>query len=100
MGASNIEFKLPKSKFPTEQSVMKWYNEAVQEATLEYGRDAYNGTISTTRGITFFYPAFDNEEKANEFVLERSEKWGKMAAVLLEEEGKPTYWFIGGWAAS
>jgi hypothetical protein len=36
----------------TGVSMRDAYNNAVEEATYEYGNDNYNGTISTTRGCT------------------------------------------------
>lgn len=99
MGATNIEIKLPKAKYPTRSSVQIWYTNAVQQATREYGTDCYNGTISTTRGITFEEgTAFSDYGTAVNYTCDRTKKWGPVLAVTLTEKGKD-FWFIGGWAA-
>jgi len=99
MGAHNIEFKLPKSKYPTHEKVLEWYKGAVDEALYESGHDPYNGTISTTRGIAFHSNRFTLEDEASDYVLKHGEKWGKLCAVTLND-GNLEYWYIGGWAAS
>lgn len=99
MGSHNIGFKLPKTKFPTEQSVREWYKGAVTAATSEYGTDPYNGTISTTKGIRFNSSAFDDENKADKFILDNTEKWSHVLAVTLKDS-TGEYWLVGGWAAS
>ena len=99
MGASNIEFKLPKSEYPTADAVKVWYKKAVDQAEYESGHNPYNGTISTTKGIKFLLDVFLDEAKAYDYALDNSEKWGRMGCVTLLENGKH-YWIISGWAAS
>ena len=99
MGESNIAFKLPKAKYPTPDSVRVWYKAAVEEALYESGHYPYNGTISTTRGINFLYDTFTDEGLAEDYALDRSEKWGNMGCVTLKV-GDKEYWIISGWAAS
>jgi hypothetical protein len=44
MGATNIHYEAPKSKFKNAREA---YKALVQEETERYGTDPYNGTIST-----------------------------------------------------
>lgn len=104
MGSHNIKYKLTKEKYPTEEKVRKWYDRAVQGALSSDGHDPYNGTISTTRGIQFHYPAFEeehiSERDAFEHLFDNAEKWGPVLAVqFVTKEGK-WFWLIAGWAAS
>lgn len=94
MGATNIEFKLPKSKFPDTASLQKWYCDRVEDAIHEHGHDAYNGTISTTGGIRVSSSTFKTDEEASEYILEHTEKRGHILAVTVGN-----FWYIGGWAA-
>jgi hypothetical protein len=98
MGASNIEYKLSKSKYPTSTELKQWYQAAVEDARREYGSDAYNGTISTTRGIRVLSNVFTDEGEAAEFVMDTTEKWGPVVAVTLTLNDK-SFWLVGGWAA-
>jgi len=95
MGATDISFKLKKEKFPNTEALTKWYRDAVDEATREYGTDAYNGTISTTRGIRVLSTVFKTETEAYNFFEETCQKWGPVLAVTVGE-----YWIVGGVAAT
>jgi hypothetical protein len=48
MGATNIHYEAPKSKF---KSAREAYKALVEEETLSNGTDPYNGTISTCRYV-------------------------------------------------
>lgn len=100
MGAHNLEFKLPMSKFPTEQSVRDWYEAEHRQAQSEFGTNPYNGTISTTTGIRFTSLSFGDDKVACEYVLDHTEKWDVVMAVTVNDPNKPPYWYVGGWAAS
>jgi len=93
MGASNIGFRVGKNV-----DLNKWYESAVREAQEEYGTDPYNGTISTTRGIGISSRVFSNENEAEEYVIDHTEKWGSVLAVKVKND-KQEFWFVGGWAA-
>lgn len=93
MGATNIGFQVKK-----DVDLGKWYRNAVESAQFEDGHDPYNGTISTTRGITISTQVFADEEEAEDYVYEHTEKWGPVLAVTVKTPSKE-YWFVGGWAA-
>ena len=69
------------------------YREAVAESVSEYGRDPYNGTISTTDGA---YRAVDRpltREGASLYAQERiddAQKWGPALAVPVSDDGNFT----------
>ena len=104
MGATNFEYKLSKKKFPTEDSVYQWYKDECNKQMEYYGhQEGYNGTIATTRGITFenlpFEEKLTSEGAAFETMLGRSEKWGKARAAQFVSKKGEIYWLITGWAA-
>lgn len=95
------------------------YNELVEAAQWEYGKDAYNGSISTTQGL-FMVKAEPNEiSKVIEKILDDDshtvEKWGPAGCIELTgsaleswkrsrsdlrgKHGVRAYMFFG-WAAS
>jgi len=94
MGATNIEYRLPVKKYPTEESIREWYKNEVQSCLYECGHDPYNGTLSTTRGIKFCSQTFTDEGAAWDYLLENTEKWSNALAVKFGD-----FWLIGGWAA-
>lgn len=97
MGASSLNYRLPVSKYPTEESVRKWYKEAVDYAFSESGDDPYNGTISTTRGIRFSSETFPEDARGSdvwEFIENKTDKWGPVMAIKVKD-----MWYVGGWAA-
>lgn len=68
------------------------YYEACEQATYEFGHDAYNGTISTTNGYTYLGEV--DAEKLEEFIdknIDKYRKWGKCGCV----KSKDDYVFFG-----
>jgi hypothetical protein len=65
------------------------YSSAVADAREEYGSDAYNGTISTTNGVTDKTSAFKASGKSlNEFIndnIDNAQKWGNCFGVCIKE---------------
>ena len=70
MGAHNIE------TYQAAKSMQEAYDLAYEYALDEYGRNAYNGTISTTNGFIDKTSEFTTEEEWNEKALENTDKWG------------------------
>lgn len=82
------------------------YKEAVDEALYEYGRDPYNGTISTTSGFVLI-PLNEGEsvyDWASRVIDdERVQKWENCACVADPDEpieDGVSLWHFAGWAAS
>jgi hypothetical protein len=71
------------------KSMSEAYNNAVEDATHEYGNDAYNGTISTTRGVRDVTAEFKRSGLGiNEFInknIEKCEKWGSAWGICTTE---------------
>lgn len=71
------------------KSMSEAYNNAVEDATYEYGADAYNGTISTTHGCKDVTAEFKRSGKSlNQFIndnIEKCQKWGSAWGVCVEE---------------
>ena len=62
------------------------YTHAVQEAESEHGRDAYNGTISTTHSFTDVTKKFRESKKdRREFIDEMLYNAGKRDCFVIEE---------------
>ena len=70
MGAHNIE------TYQSAKSMQEAYDLAYEHALDESGRNAYNGTISTTAGFIDKTSEFTTEEEWNEKALENTDKWG------------------------
>jgi beta-xylosidase len=63
------------------------YTHAVEEAEAEFGRDAYNGTISTTTSFRDVTAEFRKSKKERrQFIDEMLEKMGKRDCYVIEEE--------------
>ena len=63
------------------------YTHAVQEAESEHGRDAYNGTISTTTSFKDVTADFRKSKKERrQFIDDMLERAGKRDCYVIEEE--------------
>lgn len=71
------------------KSISDAYNNAVDDAVCEYGRDAYNGTISTTSGVRDMTADFKSSRKSlNQYIddnIEKFNKWGACGGICIEE---------------
>lgn len=71
------------------KSIQEAYNNAVEDATHEYGNDAYNGTISTTRGVRDVTAEFKRSGKSlNQYIndnIDNFNKWGACGGICVEE---------------
>ena len=71
------------------KSMSDAYSNAVEDATSEYGTDAYNGTISTTQGCKDVTAEYKRSGKSlNQFIndnIEKCQKWGSAWGVCVEE---------------
>jgi hypothetical protein len=71
------------------KSMSEAYNNAVEDATHEYGNDAYNGTISTTRGCRDVTAEYKRSGKSlNQFIndnIDNFNKWGACGGICVEE---------------
>lgn len=70
------------------------------QMTTEYGTNPYNGTFSTCNGLIIDdKKTFEKVNEADDYALDRAEKWGPACAVKLKRDGV-MYWYVAGWAAS
>lgn len=71
------------------KSISEAYKNAVDDAVCEYGRDAYNGTISTTQGCKDVTAEFKRSGKSlNQFIndnIDNCQKWGAAWGICVEE---------------
>ena len=82
------------------------YERAVARAIERKGKDRYNGTISTTRGVQEFkwepsdkYPTV---ESYADFLLEKKvvQKWGSAGCILINPDNKGmNLYLMFGWAS-
>jgi hypothetical protein len=96
MGAS---FRTTTFDTTDTQEIKQRYDELVEECIEIYGIDSYNGTFSTTSGIKIINETFTNEECAEEYILERAEKWGDALAVTIKLSDKKPYTLVGAMVA-
>lgn len=76
--------------------VRRAYDNACEEALREHGHDAYNGTISTTSGVTIIEAtpmSLARAQKRADEIMDDShshgiEKWGNAGAIALTPGGK------------
>lgn len=76
------------------ENLAKAYNDAVREATSEYGNDPYNGTISTTSGADQVVREVTTRSAAGLFAaanIERAHKWEAALAVPVADDKNFTY---------
>ena len=80
------------------------YDSLVKDAKHDYGHNPYNGTISTTSGLSYTkypdpMPANDNDLLAwiSEVAIERATKWGP--ALCVKSVTEPDLYYYFGWAA-
>jgi hypothetical protein len=71
------------------KSMSEAYNNAVEDAVSEYGTDAYNCTISTTRGCRDVTAEYKRSGKSlNQFIndnIDNFNKWGACGGICVEE---------------
>ena len=83
MGATNFSLKVG------GKSLDDAYKSAVQNAVYENGNDSYNGTISTTSGITNKTSEFKRSGLTpNEFIskeINNARKWGNCFGICIQE---------------
>lgn len=97
MGAHDIFMTVKGDK--TEEEVKARYYERKEDDRDYYGNDPYNGTFSTLGGIDIRSLSFSTRDEAEEYILNKTDKWGNAIAVRVINDAE-NYWLIGGWAAS
>lgn len=83
----------------TENEVKNKFYERQENDLKEYGENPYNGSFSTFCGIDIKQLIFSSRLEAENYILNKSEKWEKALAVKILNE-QEDFWLIGGWAAS
>lgn len=97
MGATNVSFTMAGDSNTKE--VRERFDEIREECLYEYGHDPYNGTFSTIRDIKFSSETFDDIEKAEDYCLEKAEKWEYAIACKYKDKNGKLMWLVAGWAA-
>ncbi|WP_137726372.1 hypothetical protein [Prescottella subtropica] len=78
----------------TDANAEDAYRELVEQAVHEHGHDGYNGTISTTSGVSVVRTAslrLKDAQKLGDGRLEMLSKWGNCEAIPLVKEVAATY---------
>jgi hypothetical protein len=65
----------------TKEQLLRRFAEFQSEQEYEHGHCSYNGTLSTTEGLTVEDRVFDNIEEADGYIADNTEKWGTALAV-------------------
>jgi hypothetical protein len=65
--------------------LQRQYDAYISRALYEYGADAYNGTLTTTRGLEVEDRVFDNEQAAHDYVANNTRKRGAARAVKFKD---------------
>jgi preprotein translocase subunit SecA len=64
----------------------KQYNSRVEDLSVEYGTNAYNGTFTTLNGIEIEDRTFDTEREADEYLNSKAMKWQNAIAVKYKDQ--------------
>jgi hypothetical protein len=71
------------------KSISEAYSNAVADARYESGNDSYNGTISTTQGVSDMTSEFKRSGKSlNDFMndnIDKFSKWGNCGGICVQE---------------
>lgn len=105
MGSSNIGFTIA-GKASVEK-IKKAFARRVKEDRAYNGhRDGYSGDFQTVSGVNFNHlgQVFKSYNEAQDYALDRSEKWGPAVAVYFSEKDettnrRKTYTLVAGWCA-
>lgn len=96
MGASSIFMDVPTTN---EKRVISAFKKRVRNDQYEYGHNEYSGTFATFSGLNLkLDQQFESRAKAEDYILERSDKWGNAIGVVVKF-GNKKYTLIGGWVA-
>lgn len=79
MGSSFVSTSFPGKLAPAE--LRAEFNEHCNEQEFEYGKSAYNGTLSTTSGLEIESVTLGSRLEAEEYVSDKTQKWGPAVAV-------------------
>lgn len=80
MGSHSVSHRVPQ-QYKTEQDLRGYWRQYIDRLTIEEGTDCYNGTFTTCRGLKVETKVFEDEVKADEYILERTQKWEHALAV-------------------
>lgn len=83
MGSHSVSHRVPKD-VKTESELRKYWDRYMEQDRYENGTDPYSGTFSTTRGLIVKTQVFESEAKADEYILERTQKWEAAMAVRVK----------------
>jgi hypothetical protein len=100
-GATNIGFFLPKKATKTEiEAEFKKRRKA--DAEMNGDSDSYSGDLQTVKRVEYRYLSdsnvFENRSKAEDFCLDKAEKWEFVVAVYFKQDGK-VFTLVAGWGA-
>ena len=100
MGATNYREIITAAD---DDQLKKVFNYMRSEYQLEYGRNAYSGTLATLTGIQVVKDPYPNaewskikEQKVEDYLLKRAEKWQDALAVKMDKQ----HYFVVAWLAT
>lgn len=83
MGAHNVSHRVPQ-QYKSEQELRSYWGQFIDRLLIEEGTDCYNGTFTTCRGLQIEQKTFDDEPKADEYILDHTQKWSHALAVKVK----------------
>lgn len=96
MGACNIELVFDGDLLTNQ--VKEKVRDQRESDRIQYGTDGYNGSWSTIPDVRFpTNDIFDDYAAAEDYCLDKAQKW-EYAVAVRYHEGDKTMWLISGWA--
>jgi hypothetical protein len=81
------------------EAITRSWDNAVEQSLYEDGH-SYSGEIGMLRGsIQWVDKELENEDTAEDYVVDHHEKWEPAMAVSFTLDGKKA-WLVGGWCSS
>lgn len=90
MGAEYVEYKI---KAKTQTELRKMFEVLQENAAYEHGH-SYSGDINMANGLKIENKVFLTYKEAENYLSEKTEKWGSAIAVEVKNE-KENYYLIG-----
>lgn len=85
---------------PAATKLDRWWTERLKELRDENGhRGGYSGDFQTCDGLDVTSKTFPDEDEANDWLVNNTEKWGNARAVKVQKAPKAWYWIVGAWCA-
>jgi hypothetical protein len=96
MGAEFSTFTTQAKK----EELNKIFNDHVEQCFYDLGHAGYTGSMAECDGWTLSSKVFVSSEDAEEWLINKAEKWGPAIAVRIQPEQEYPYWLFGAWCSS